>query len=177
MKFISFASIFFLAFLFASCDLNKQERALEYNNTIADEQMKIMEKFIAFIELDSEDMNEMDAARLKIVEQCVKSISVIEKLPPFEGDAQFRDAALQLFRFYKRSSEQSYREMIDILRKGELMTEEDQERLIEINDEVTADEAKLDEQLSKAQEVFSKKYNFNLEKKSEIQDEIDAINE
>jgi len=177
MKSVRLLSLFILLPILYSCDLNKQQSALDYNNTIVDEQMKIMEKFMRFIELETEDLDEMDAARSEIVAQCKTSIAEVEKLAAFEGDPTFRDAALQLFRFYKHSSEISYKEMIDILRKGEMMTEEDEERLIEINEAVTADETELDEQLSKAQEVFSKKYNFNLEKKSEIQDEIDAINE
>ncbi len=176
MKLSLFIPLSLLLVLFNSCDLNKQQNALDYNNTIVDEQMKIMEKFITFIELDTEDMDEMDAARQEIVKQCKISIDVVEKLPAFDGDASFRDTALRLFRFYQQSSEVAYKEMIDILRKGELMTEEDEERLVTINEEVTKDEAELDAQLSQAQEVFSKKYNFQLEK-PEIQDKIDAINE
>jgi hypothetical protein len=176
MTSVRFLSLFILLSILNSCDLNKQQSALDYNNTIVDEQMKIMEKFITFIELDAEDLDEMDAARLEIVAQCKTSIAEVEKIPAFEGDPTFRDAALQLFRFYKRSSEISYKEMIDILRKGEMMTEEDEDRLAAINDEVTYDEVDLDNKLSMAQDAFSKKYNFKLEK-PEIQDEIDAINE
>lgn len=176
MKLVRILSLFILLPILYSCDLNKQQSALDYNNTIVDEQMKIMEKFMTFIELDAEDLDEMDAARLEIVAQCKTSIAAVEKLTAFEGDPTFRDAALQLFRFYKRSSEISYKEMIDILRKGELMTEEDEDRLAAINEEVTHDEVDLDNKLSMAQDAFSKKYNFKLEK-PEIQDEIDAINE
>jgi hypothetical protein len=176
MRSVRFLSLFILLPILYSCDLNKQQSALDYNNTIVDEQLKIMEKFMTFIELDAENLDEMDAARLEIVVQCKTSIAEVEKLPAFEGDPTFRDTALQLFRFYKRSSEISYKEMIDILRKGEMMTEEDQYRLVTINEEVTYDEVDLDNKLSIAQDAFSKKYNFKLEK-PEIQDEIDAINE
>jgi hypothetical protein len=176
MRSVRFLSLFILLPILYSCDLNKQQSALDYNNTIVDEQLKIMEKFMTFIELDAENLDEMDAARLEIVAQCKISITEVEKLPAFEGDPTFRDTALQLFRFYKRSSEISYKEMIDILRKGEMMTEEDQYRLVTINEEVTYDEVDLDNKLSIAQDAFSKKYNFKLEK-PEIQDEIDAINE
>lgn len=159
----------------SSCNLNSSSGALDYNNVIVDEQTKILEMFVAFTELQGDQLNELDKARLKIIDQCTASLTVLERLSDYEGNIRFRDAAIELFRFYRMTCENAYKEMIDILRKGEEITEVDLKRLEEINASVEAREVVLDNALQAAQEEFTGKYNISLQK-TEMQDKIDEMN-
>jgi hypothetical protein len=163
-------------FNLSSCNLNPGAGALEYNNVIVDEQTKILEMFVAFTELQGDQLEELDKARLRIIDQCTASLKILEGLSDYEGNTRFRDAAIELFRFYRMTCENAYKEMIDILGKGEDITDSDLKRLEEINAAVEAREVILDNALQAAQEEFTGKYNISLQK-TEMQDKIDQMNE
>lgn len=178
MKLFFLFSLLFITLTLGSCNLNSTSGALDYNNQIVDEQTKILEKFVAFTEIgDGENrLKELDKARMDIVNQCESSLKIVEALAPYEGNTRFRDAAIELFRFYKTTCEGSYKEMIEILGKEENITDEDITRLEEINSGVEQRELVLDNALQAAQEEFTKKYNIDLQE-TEMQKKIDDMNE
>lgn len=169
-----------LAFVFlgllASCGSKEDMTPIQYNDKIVGEQNKIIEKILAFSNNASEDFAVMDKSRLEAVEQCKSSIKIVEAMKDYEGNTQLRDAAVNLFKFYQQISEESFKEMTDIIKKGADITQDDLNRLEEIQAEMDGKEGTLDAALAKAQDDFSAKYNFSL-KRNDVQDQIDEMNE
>ena len=181
MKKITFFSSMVLGlFLLLACsnaaETNGGQTPLEYNNQMISEQTKIMNLILEFGRNNSQDPNVIDGIRMKIVEQAEKSLKVVEAMSGYEGSTRMRDAAVKLFKLYLDASKTSYKEMIDILRKGAEISVEDVERIQQIQMELTEKEKPLDAEFQAAQKEFASKHKLMIQD-NPLQQEIDNLGE
>jgi len=172
MKIPALLSLCFL--IFSSIAISQNSKAIEYNDKIIDEQAKIIELTLEVVELIETDLDLCEKKRLETVKQIDNSILVVEKMGAFEGNTELRSAAIDLFKFYKKVFGDDYKVMLDILKKGENITEEDVTTITEIFSSISEEEIILDENLSRTQNLFAEKYGFQIEE-NELQDEIDDL--
>ncbi len=158
-----------------SCNSTPKMTALEYNDAIINEQSKIVEVILKFNSNDGTDMQAFEDVRKEIVTQCDSSIMKITALSDFDGSTEFRDAGIELFRFYKDISSNEYRQMLEILEKGDF-TEEDLEDLTTIQKAIETKEAPKDARFQSAQQAFAKDNNITIGNNA-LQDQIDAMGE
>lgn len=152
-----------LSLLFlASCNSTSQMTAAEYNDLIVNEQQLILKEMRQFNNDDGSNVERIEQKRLKIITQCDSSISKIEKLEDFDGNTSLKNAALELFTFYKTVCDTEYKEMIAIMSKS-LITKEDIEKLKLSQEKNKQVELKLDMQLEKAQNEFAKEQGIKIE--------------
>ncbi|UPT66411.1 MAG: hypothetical protein M0D57_18395 [Sphingobacteriales bacterium JAD_PAG50586_3] len=136
---------------------------VEYNNTIINEQAKVVDLVVDFnAKVDAENYPEARVLLGKSSIQCDSSIKALEALGDYDGDAAFKDAAVNLFKFYKRASEQDYKQVVDIAEKGEDITEEDYDNLTNILQKLKTDEDALHDVMQKAQTDFAGKHNVKI---------------
>ena len=119
------------------------------------------------------DIAESDQHRLKIIEQCDSSIAIVGAMEPFDGNSDLRDAAVNLFRFYKYIASTDFKRILEILDMDE-PTDADYEELDQIDAKIAERELPLDAAFQNAQKAFSDKNNLQL-LKNEYQDAIDGM--
>ena len=147
---------------------------LEYNDSIIEEQNKITGFMIESGNCLDSDFSLCDALRMKTIEQCGASISLVESMPDYDGNTRLRDAAIALFKFYKAMNENEFKEMIDIFMKGDEITEEDIAMLTTLEEEISQKEVLLDRELDQAQKEFARTNGFEIGV-NELQEEVDNL--
>ncbi len=149
--------------------------ATDYNNKIVGEQDKITHTMLVVVEkINSGDYTAALAGLEKSVAQCDSSVNTVGAMEPYEGDVRFRDAALDLFKYYKKALNEDYRGLIEILIKTDGdVTEEDSNRIEVINKDIETQEAKFTKAVNDAQQEFCKKYNVTLAPNN-LQKQIDG---
>jgi hypothetical protein len=160
-------------FVLTSFNMPKME-PVEYNDAIINEQTKISKVMLDMAGAFGTDINKAEIYRKVLVKQCELSIETTKKLPPYDGSTKFRDAGVALYSFYKAISEKEYKEMIDILKKGSEITEDDITTLTNLEKQIGEKEIALDDAFQLAQVEFAKKYNLQLEE-NKMQDDIDNL--
>lgn len=149
------------------------ETPQQYNDKIIGEQSKIMKIIIAMGD-QNKTVEDVEKMRLELSAQCKESISTIEKMEGYDGDSKMKNAALKLFKFYLNSSDNLYKEMLEIVKKGEAITEADMARLTEIQTLMTEQEKPFDAEFQGAQKAFASKHNLMLMQNT-LQSEIDNL--
>lgn len=90
--------------------------------------------------LKEQNAGKMDRYRKELDVICDDHLYFFSKLPDFNGDAAYRDAALALTKFYKDLAVNGYKTMTDVIRKGDKRTNEDVEAynavIIKLNEEL-----------------------------------------
>jgi hypothetical protein len=152
------------------------KNAVEYNDYIVDLQNQISGLIIEF----NEKIGEPGATRESIQPHFDKMllttegvISKIEKIKGYEGNVELRNTATELFKFYYKTFSVDYKALLDVLFL-ENLGEEEIAKMTVILERVTADEAVVDANFSKAQQAFAKQHNIEL-KKNEFQDDLDGL--
>lgn len=172
MKYI--LPLFAFAFMFLqSCGTDSQ-KAIEYNDAIINEQTKIIDLTLELVEMMDTDIEKCKDIRLEIVQQCDKSLVAIKALEGFEGSEKLKNSAIDLFTFYKKIYSNEYKQLFEILDKGENITEEDLAYIENMEVDVTKQEEKYDKAFADAQQELATKFNFMIEE-NENQQKIDAI--
>ncbi len=167
--------LFLLSVLFVlfSCNMDKMG-PVEYNDAIVGEQSKITEKFLSLMNTFETDLAQCEPLRLDILKQCDESISIVSAMSDYNGSTRMRDAALALFNFYKEINSNEYKEMLDILQKGEEITKDDIARLTELEQLIASREIPLDAEFQNAQQEFATQNNIQI-RENKLQKEIDSI--
>lgn len=156
----------------AGCE--KKTNPVDYNNTIINEQAKVVDIVLDFnAKIDIDSFKQARVLLDKTGIQCDSSIKAVEALGDYEGDASFKNAAIDLFKFYKRASVQDYKELLDLIEKEE-MTDEDYDRVTLILQNLKNEEEVLDDKVRTAQKAFADKHGVKITG-NPIQDKIDNI--
>ena len=162
-----------ITFILTGCN-NPEMTAVEYNNLIIDEHTKISQSIIEMPAYFETDIKKADSIRMEMVIQCDSSTKKLQALPDYKGNTEFRDAAIALFKFYAKISQNEYKEMLQILAKDKDIEMEDILRLRQIESDLATQEEALDTKFKKAQESFAETHNFSLTE-NEVQGEIDQL--
>lgn len=174
MRLLAPLFVLFISVL-TSCSLKPALSPVEYNDKIVGEQNKIIQAVFEYIDAVSNGKKDAESTRRTLVTQCKRSLEIVQSMEDYEGNVRLRDAAVDLFKFYLKLSEESFKEISEINEKGEDITLQDLERLEVLESEMDKKEVKLDNALSSAQEEFAKKYNFKLGD-NKLQKEVDELN-
>lgn len=157
----------------ANCGSNA---AINYNDQIVDYQGKIIEKMLALSDTFQQNNPGVMDTKLKALQlQINESLAGLKQMKDFKGNTRLRDGAITLFEFYQSIASTEYQEIINILSLGaENISEGDRNRLIEIQQDITAREAEFDKELQAAQQEFATAYGIDI-KTNKYQDQIDKL--
>ncbi len=155
---------------------------LDYNNRLIAIQNTVIQTLLDFTNtlqaIDKEDLSnsfkkvEKEYSNIKkVAGQAVKDI---RKQKPYNNDDSFRKAMQDLIEFYQSIIKNEYREMINIIKKGDRMTQDDIRRLEELQASISERENVYDKRLDETQNAFAEKYGLQL-KENEYQDKIDKM--
>lgn len=135
---------------------------IEYNDFIIGQQMKISDELKIFSNILSDVSKSKEDAKGQLVnlknaaENAIDNVSNLNKMDP---DFDLRDNAVSLFKFYLKTIENAYVELVD-----EYFSEyPSEENVKEIFRKITAEEEEYDKAFLSAQEDFAEYYNFTLE--------------
>ncbi|HBS86501.1 MAG: hypothetical protein A2W91_19990 [Bacteroidetes bacterium GWF2_38_335] len=147
---------------------------IEYNDFIVGEQEKLMS---IIIELNAA-FNTGDEATLRdllsqLQKQSDESLKAIQGVKDYDGDTKLRDAAEDLFKFYKDLFNKEYPMMIDLY-LDTTNYEENESKLLEIRDGIVERESKLDEAFYNAQQEFATKHQMTLTENPKAKEFEDA---
>lgn len=144
---------------------------ISYNDAIIGEQTKIIENFLALANIAGTE--EFAAKRTETLNVCDESIKKVSAMPAYEENTEFRDAALGLFKFYKKIIEKEFNDMNTLLLNPDFDTES-LNQITEMQTKIAEEEKGYDDRMQKAQQDFASKHGFGIEKNS-LQDKIDAM--
>lgn len=150
--------------------------AIEYNDYIITRQKTVVSEISRYGNAAQVNADSAEIILDKTVEHIGNMLVEIKGMPAFNGDSSFRDAAIELFNFYKKSFSTDFKEMLNINRKVELDTfdESDIARFKQIEEDISKKENPLDAKLKEMQMQFAKKNNLKLTDNS-VQKEIDKM--
>lgn len=173
-KIISIFCAVLFVFIFQFCD-NKKNEAIEYNDKIVGEQMSIVNKMIEFTQTFQDVIPEvMDSKLTELKLQIQNSLDVLNAMEAYEGDSELLNAAKDLFKFYQKMADNEFKEMLNILKKGESITEQDYFHLIDMQEIISQQEAVYDQNMATAQSNFAKKYDIKIENNT-VQEKINNM--
>jgi hypothetical protein len=140
-----------------------QKAAIAFNELIVDEQKKIGKLITELFEnIDAHSKQELLDKSQVLYKQCQSSEKLIKAQPIKNGNGPLKEAALTLFAFYGKITKEEYTELVELLKKDELLNE-DLERMKAINSDVTEREKILDEAFINEQKNFAELHGFILE--------------
>lgn len=152
-------------FTFTGCNLLGQGKALDYNNTIVNLQEAIVREVVSFtnnLSAEELDATAMQAQHEKLVKTIDDNITKLENLKALPDDKGLKQSSLDLFKFYRKTVNEDFKVMMDILTKDN-STEEDLKKVTEITEKFASDEEPIHDKFIKSQEEFAKKYGFQLQ--------------
>jgi hypothetical protein len=150
--------------------------AQEYNDFIFNRQTELARDMLAIGQVMEANPDSAMAMAERLIVKADKSIADIAGMPDYKGDTILRNASVNSFRFYRGLCENEYKEVINIRKKGDKITEADINRIDEIVENITKREEPLDKVLQKAQKDFAKANNMGI-KPNPVQKELDKAGE
>lgn len=149
-------------FLISLCSFAGGHPAAKYNDHMIKRQHKVVKGFMKMYDtFEKGTKEEMLKEHSTLVILVNKSIEEIKTLAPYEGDADFKNAALELFTFYKSSLENEYPKMIALIAIRD-RSKEDHKKLDDYRDDLVKREKDYDDKFEDAQIAFSKKHDLKL---------------
>jgi len=135
---------------------------VEYNDYIIGEQQKIGQKLQEFsASISTKSKSKMNQALEDVRKQINESLEKLKAIADYEGNWEFRNAAIILFEFYGVISNNQYQELIEIVVK-EKYSNVDQERIKYLLENVSKQEATHDKRFMEAQQEFAKQFNVKI---------------
>lgn len=150
--------------------------ASAYNDFIIGEQEKIVKASLSLADAIRSRVNEdIRDSYKKFGIQAKRSLDTIKMMDAYNGNSSFRDEAIVFFQFYNDIYQKEYKRMIALVMKdADKVTDLDKSRLKQIQLSVAADENKLDNAFTQAQEKFASENNLKIEKNN-LQNKIDKM--
>jgi hypothetical protein len=149
--------------------------AIKYNDKLINYQGKVITEMIKLSKIfQKKDPVEMNLGLKRLQDTIDNAIEKVEAIPGYEGNTDLKDALLDLLDFYRDISAEEYAEMINIIGRGNDITQSDIDYLQKMQDSITEREKELDEELARAQSEFAKKHNIEI-RKNTLQDQIDKM--
>ncbi|HSZ26214.1 MAG TPA: hypothetical protein VK766_10860 [Cytophagaceae bacterium] len=145
-----------------------------YNNFIVAHQSFILEENIQFIKsIKADETKEKVTELYKILEaQTQNSIDSLTKVCPFNGNVEYKNAGIELFKFYKEVWN-DYKSLL------EGKTKEDRAKILDkimsrFNDAHSVQEKKLEESFNKAHSNFVNEYTLHV-RSTPLHDQLDSL--
>jgi len=147
----------------------KLEGPAAYNDYLVSEQNLIIQRFSALNKAyESYDKDKIEGAREALLHEIDGVIANVEKLPPYEGDTELRDAALEMFQYYRQLTEKELKEIGDLLSKGEnQITEADIDEMDRLYNRFRKEIKSYEINFADAQRAFANKYGMKIRSKKD----------
>jgi len=136
--------------------------AVSYNDYIVVEQMKIADainQVAATFETGTQ--TDINAKLDELVAQIDKSITAVRAMPEYNGNKAFRDAAVDLFLFYRKIAQNEYKELSTLI-TGTDYSDEILKKMSDLITKITEDEKPYDYKFLTEQDNFAKQNNFQV---------------
>ncbi|MDB5273577.1 MAG: hypothetical protein JWO58_1944 [Chitinophagaceae bacterium] len=148
--------------------------AYAYSNFITDNQAYIVERNIEFIRtLESTEPTEETAERYRALTiQTQQSIDSLEKLCPFNGNTAFKEAGVELFKFYNKAWSE-YKGLSEIKDKNERIKNYKVVRSV-FNDKYAQTEKSLEEKFYKAHTAFANEHALHV-RHTPLHEKLDSL--
>ena len=149
--------------------------AVEYNDFIIGQQEKVIKAVLSMSEvMNAPKINNDDLKASYDVfgKECKKALDTVKTMDEFNGNKAFRDESIKLFEFYYEIYQKDYKEIVEILIKGENISDTDVARLKEIQESITKRENVRDGAFAEAQNKFATENNMQIIP-NEVQNQID----
>jgi len=154
--------LFTLCVMFSVTVFAQTKGAAKYNNQIVNHQHKIVKKFMKlFISFEHAEKEKMDQNLDKLIETIDVAIQETKTMSDFDGDADLRDGAVELFSFYENSVKSEYPEMIKLIANND-RSEEDNEKLEEFAQKLIKEEEEFDQKFEDIQIDFARRHGLKL---------------
>lgn len=138
-------------------------KAADYNDYIVLEQTLMGRKLESFNKaLAEENMREAKKQHAELLSQIDLSIQKINNMPDFKGNTAFKNAAFELFVFYKMIISQDYQKIMTIVER-EGANDKTFPRINSIFISIQRDEAVMFGQFNKAQNDFAKQFDMKIQ--------------
>jgi len=148
--------------------------AVAYNDRIIAMQTRVVRGMIDFSKsFDAGDKSVMEKKYKELLSTIQGVIKEAQSIEGFDGNTQFRDAAVEMFSFYDSIAKKEYKEIMDILTK-ETPDETDLPRINEIVTSISQREEQLDRKFQGIQQAFARKHNIML-MDNKMQKQIDNL--
>ncbi len=169
--------VIFLLLLTVACGRNeysvttsdgqKLEGPAAYNDYLVAEQNRIIRQFSELNKAyESYSRDEIERARAALLNEIDEVIAAVEDLPPYEGDTELRDAALEMFQYYRQLAEKELKEIGDLLSKGEnQITESDIDEMDRLYKRFRKEIKSYEINFADAQRAFANKYGMKIKSK------------
>jgi hypothetical protein len=152
-----------------------KNNAVAYNEKIIGLQSKILKVMIDLSNtFESRDGAKMEQKRTQLLKTIQGALKQAEKIKPYKGDSTFRDAGIELFKFYEDITKKEYLQIINILKKEEI-TPEDEQELQKVTEVIAKREEAYDRSFQGAQRAFASKHGLIL-MDNKLQKQIDEMN-
>ena len=145
-----------------------------YNNFIIVHQGYILSENIQFMKAAKENESKEAVAELyKILEsQTQSSLDSINKLCPFNGNVEYKNAAIELYKFYQKVWI-DYKELLGSETKAKRIKILDKMK-IRFNNVYSIEEKKLEESFNMAHSNFANEYKLHV-RSTPLHDELDSL--
>ena len=149
--------------------------AVEYNDFIVNEQLMIASAMNqAALIFEKGTFTEINNTLDNLQKSINQSIEKVSKLPPYQANTSFRDAALALFRLYSKLAANEYRELAKIITKSDL-NESDINRVNELLTAISEGEKPLDAKFKAEQDNFALVHGFSISPLENVKSNKDFI--
>jgi hypothetical protein len=164
MKKWSFILFIAVVLLSVGCD-SRSEQAAAYNDRLIERQVYVLD---AFNDLDSSlssiDTSYIDEAYHILRGRIKESLREVQQMNDFKGDAELKNATIDLFRGYDELAAGPYNQLIDLISLPDSsFTPRQQLRALELEDDIINGSASLHQSYAKRQQAFGERYNVTFE--------------
>lgn len=146
--------------------------AVEYNDYIVSRQTTLMKNIMSFVDVAQTDLDSAETLLDKYVRQTGVMVDEIKGMPAFKGDSALRNAAADIFAFYKRIFDKDYRSIIQIRKGDDGLSDDANAEIEQIVKKIEEEEKNHDDRFQGAQKNFARKNKMKL-LENEMQKEFD----
>lgn len=147
---------------------------VEYNDYIVTKQAGVIKKVLNFSKVSQTNLDSAEAMLDGFIKDVDGLITDIKGMPPYKGDSSLRDASVSLFKFYKRTFDKEYRDIIHLRKEQDGTSVEIEDRIQALAKGVTEEEKELESKFKVAQKKFAESNNMRI-RENELQKEIDKL--
>lgn len=135
------------------------DEARHFDNTIQRQQEAVVGEMFNLAESAAAgNYDSLPEKREQLLAVSSAALDTIRNLTGPEGSAPYQEAAAALFSFYRETAGDRFAEMIELVQKGDYISENEQQRLDDLNIMISKDEAALDDAYLQARERFLTQY-------------------
>lgn len=162
-KIILYPLTLLMVLILSQCGPTSQD-ALEYNDELIEEELLVIDKMDELTNaLSTYEPSNIEPAINAAKVQVDNSIKVLEELGGFDGNTEFVDACMDLFKVFKSQLNDEYAEQFEIYKLPlDQYGKVEEDRYNELNTIIDAEYYPVFEKFSKAQEDFAEKWDFDL---------------